>query len=356
MGVNAHVNGMDESQNRRIAAVMKERNLRSIRLERFIDLSDVSGQRDLVNRIRAQGGRAQLVLSPPYHTTKDASCRQDLAAVEKENYDYTVAMVSPMQDIVHVYELLNEVQHRKELVAEVPYNSAHNSTAPYEGKPCHATLAAVMRGMSRAIVDIREASGQPLRIIVGLIGKDFGLLKWLGQQGVVYDIVGYHAYPYLWESTLTTNLRMGPQGQLGELAKFNKPIHLNEFNCGEIYRPDYRNRDGDPATEACLKSFALHMKVLSSQKLANIEEVDVYQIKDEPGWTGSGGAEGRFGLMYDLDHPKVNMALVSAFAGGALSAEERTALTSRLLLTDAEIDAYRAAAAAAQAPLRRGTQ
>ena len=43
--------------------------------------------------------------------------------------------------------------------------------------------------------------------------------------------------------------------------------------------------------------------------------------------------------MSDLDTPKVSLYLATALAGGALSSAERSAITSRGLLTNAQIDA-----------------
>jgi hypothetical protein len=49
-------------------------------------------------------------------------------------------------------------------------------------------------------------------------------------------------------------------------------------------------------------------------------------------------------LMYSLTRPKVNLLLVTAYAGGELSALERAELTRRGLMTEAEIDERRAVA------------
>ena len=52
----------------------------------------------------------------------------------------------------------------------------------------------------------------------------------------------------------------------------------------------------------------------------------VYELFDEP---QKKPPENRFGLMYEIDRPKVALFLLSEFAGGRLSAEELTELRTR---------------------------
>jgi hypothetical protein len=52
----------------------------------------------------------------------------------------------------------------------------------------------------------------------------------------------------------------------------------------------------------------------------------VYELFDEP---QKKPPENRFGLMYEIDRPKVALFLLSEFAGGRLSAEESTELRTR---------------------------
>jgi hypothetical protein len=161
------------------------------------------------------------------------------------------------------------------------------------------------------------------------------------QQGVEFDMIGWHVYPHLHYQTMLTDPWYGPGGPYAQLALFGKPVTINEFNCGEIYSPMFENHPGKPVTERCLKSFVKHLTEMINQTAVKIESVYAYELTDEP---KKAGAEGRFGLMYDLARPKVQMLLYTAFAGGTLTTQERHEITSRGLMTDSEIDSRRQAA------------
>ena len=207
---------------------------------------------------------------------------------------------------------------------------------------CGRLQAANLRGMSRAIVDERKRTGRPLRIILGTTDRSFGFLAFMEQQNVTFDVVGYHIYPWEPHPALDADPWFGSGGPLGQLAKFGRPVHVNEFNCGEIYSgapeypndPSYENEAGKPVTEACLRSIAKHLTEIATQSVAHVESVHLYEMWDEP---SKAVPENRFGLTVDLDTPKVHLLLATAFSGGALTAAETSQLTSRALLTGSQI-------------------
>jgi hypothetical protein len=172
-----------------------------------------------------------------------------------------------------------------------------------------------------------------------VVGRDFGFLTFMQQKGVLFDVVGFHVYPNANNASLLSDTWWGPGGPLAQLAKFAKPVHINEFNCGEIYTSGYENQEGSPVTETCLQSLDKHLTDVKKQNIVNLESVHLYEIRDS---AQLAVPENRFGLMYDLTRPKVHLYLVTAFAGGTLSAAERYEITRRGLLTDAEIDAMKA--------------
>jgi hypothetical protein len=90
---------------------------------------------------------------------------------------------------------------------------------------------------------------------------------------------------------------------------------------------------------------------MRGQRIDDLESVHIYELLDEP---AKPAPENRFGVMYDLSRPKVHLYLVTAFAGGTLSAAERSEITTRGLLTDSEIDAMRVVPAPAAAPANPG--
>ncbi len=333
IGLNLHTGGATLSQNTQIAALLQARNFRRIRMDYF-PTRDQALPRDLISKINAYGGSVEVSLQISYQW--DNTVYTDLAAVQSNAYRQTYAAVDAMKDVVHDFELLNEVQLRPEILAAVPWNSAGTSKAPYQNKPALANLAAILRGMANAIHDLASSSGLPLRVIMGVIGRDFGFLSYLQDEGVRWDVTGYHIYPSEGSASLLTDTWYGAGGPLMQLAVFGKPVTLNEFNAGETYNAGYENVQGQPLTEQGFRSCAKHMLELYSQTLCKLESVVLYELLDEP---SKSAPENRFGVMFDLGAPKVSLHLATAFAGGALSPAERTALTSRGLLTTAQIDA-----------------
>jgi hypothetical protein len=223
----------------------------------------------------------------------------------------------------------------------VPFNSAGISSTPYAGKACYKTMASVLRGMSRAIHDVKVSSGYPLRVILGAVGRDYGFLTFMQQQGVIFDVVGYHIYPHFDQASLLDDPWYGPGGPLTQLAVFKLPVHINEFNCGEIYNKAYDNQPDSVETNKCFQSYKKHIPSLFSQKLVNLESLHFYELLDEP---NKADAESRFGLMYDTSKPKVHLSIITAYAGGMLSASEQQKIMDLNILTDTEIATYKAAA------------
>lgn len=313
-GINIHRGGALDAQ---VAALMQARNFRSARMDLPWD-ADATDLRDQASRIRANGGTVEVSLQVAFQW--DASCSTDLSGIEQQAYAQAVPAIDGVKDLVQDFELLNETQLRPEIQREVPWNSAGSATAPYVDKPCVAALVAALRGMSRAAADVRASSGLPLRTIVGVVGRDFGFLTFLRQQGVQWDVTGFHIYPLASQRSLLSDAWYGAGGPLAQLAAFGKPVRINEINCGEIYQPDY----GTPSSiETCLRGLARHLNDLIAQQAAVIESVSFYALFDEP---EEPAPENRFGLMQDIDHPKLHLFLATAFAGGQLTAGERQAL------------------------------
>jgi hypothetical protein len=335
VGVNVHTGGSSVSHNAQIAAILQARNFKRIRMDYFWT-QDQTLPRDLIARINGYGGSVEMSLQISYQW--DHTVYTDLAAVQAKAYRETYTAVDAMKDVVHDFELLNEVQLRSEILAAVPWNSAGTSKTPYQNKPAMASLAAVLRGMANAIHDVAAKSALPLRVVMGVIGRDFGLLSYLRDEGVQWDVTGFHVYPHERAPNLRTDTWYGPGGPLAQLAAFGKPVTLNEFNAGEIYDAGYENAAGQPVTESGLRSTARHMLELYSQTECQLESVVFYELLDAP---SKPAPENRFGLMFNLDAPKDLLYLATALAGGTLSSPERVAITSRGLLTDGQIDAMR---------------
>lgn len=331
-GVNVHDGGSDpEAMARRLA----ERNLKSVRMDLWgNDPVYLTKFRRAVTLFDAKGIKAQAVIftefSPGQRRNQDLGA--DMGEVEKAAYLQTRSQVDATKDLVRDYELGNEITLG---TPHILVEGATGQKAADFDTPSGRLQAAVLRGMSKAIRDVRAASGLPLRVILGTVNRHWGFLAFMQQQGVLFDVIGYHIYPWEKHAPLDQDPWFGPGGPLGQLALFKKPITINEFNAGEIYSgtpghtgADYKNQPGDPLAETGWKSLDKHLKEIVRQKAANVESILLYEVTDEP---RKAPPENRFGLYYDaaLQKPKISLLLVSSYAGGTLSPAEKKELTDR---------------------------
>ena len=246
-GMNLHTGTGSTTGNQTVADIMKLRNLKNARLDTW----NIAQTRDMATRVRANGGRVQV--SAQINFQWDNSCNPNLAQIESTAYTDMSNMINQLKDVVTDFEYLNEITLRPEIQAEVPPGTGQLASA-YANKPCVATAMAALRGMSRALRDIRASSGLPLRGILGTVNRDFGFLDFAAQSGVTWDLTGYHIYPWNYNASLLTDPWFGTGGPIAQLAKRGKPITINEWNCGEIYGAGYENQAWATNTEACLSS------------------------------------------------------------------------------------------------------
>jgi hypothetical protein len=332
-GVNFH---LPPDQWDKIPDVIAPRGITRIRVGVWgNDAAYIKRLRAMVSNMASHNIKAEAIIFNAYARDypKAKLCSANLAEVEQESYDASKQAVSQTQDLIQDFEMLNEAPLYPGIQA--PGTSGHDASD--FDTPCGRMQAANLRGMSRAIADERKRTGRPLRIILGTVGRDFGFYKFMLDQGVNFDVSGYHIYPHEKHKTLDMDPWFGPGGPLVQLAKFNRPVIINEFNCGETYEADFENQADQPRTESCYRGFAKHMKAIVNQKVAHIESIYLYELVDDP---KRKPPENRFGLMRDLSTPKVNWLLASAFAGGALSKAETAEITRRNLLTPEQITAW----------------
>ncbi|QRK08289.1 DUF4214 domain-containing protein [Archangium violaceum] len=340
-GVNIHpphVSTVDKA--RQMALVLSQRNVRSVRLD-ISPNSNITWLTQVVTAFKERNVEVEAMLYDPKNNNYTCGTQ----ATEQQAYDATKNIVNQMKHLITVWELQNERQ------LKIAPGSSAMDASPYNND-CGRREAAVNRGMARAIKDVRASSGIPLRIVLGFIGRAYGFIDFMISQGVEFDVLGYHIYPWEEQANPDTDPWFGSGGLFANMARFNRPVKINEFNCAEIYAGDpntpygdrtlYENLAGKPMTEACFRGITRHLKIILSQTKVNVESMHFYELLDQPELDSL--SESRFGLMYDINTPKIHLFLVSAFAGGDLSTAERTAITSRGLLTNAQIDAYRDAA------------
>ncbi len=330
-GVNIHRGG-DDPQN--MANVLSERNLKYVRMDLWG--SDPTSLTQFITAAQIMNAKNINVQAIVYSVFSAGQSRHedytaDLTEVEQKVYDDTKPQIESVKEWVSDFELQNEIALYKNM--NVTGTTGQNAT-DYD-TPAARLQAAVLRGMSRAIDDVRRSSGLSIRIILGTNDRRFGFLRYMLEQGVIFDVTGYHIYPTRYSLPLDEDPWFGQGGPLGQLAKFNKPIHINEFNSGEIYqgapnRPGkaYENIAGQPVTELGYSSLYTHLNSLVSQKTAKIEAIYFYEIFDR---LQKEIPENRFGLFYDqeLQKPKISLYIATAFAGGQLSEAEKDSLLKR---------------------------
>jgi hypothetical protein len=340
IGVNVHFGGSSTTENTTITNLLKARNIRRIRMDLIHDAGPWTLQRDFIQKVNANGGKVEVTLQISFQWNNTVYTSGQYAAIEQQAYNETYACVNIMKDLIHDYELLNEVSLRPECLADVPLNSGGATADAYIGKDSYESLARVLKGMADAIHAIGTSSGLPLRVILGAVGRDFGMINFMQLRGVNVDVIGYHNYSGFNQESLLTDPWYGTGGPLTRLAAFGKPVTYNEFNAAEIYDAAYNNTVGQTLTENGYKSIGKHLKDLYGQTIIpELEAVCLYELLDEP---AKPAPENRFGILYNLTTPKVALYITTAFAGGALTTAERAEITSRNILTNAEIDAMQA--------------
>jgi len=332
-GVNVHEGGASTAENTQIASILHQRNIKKIRMDIYADYPLV---RDLCEKHRGNGGKVEGIIFTTYHQDNTIYPSGQWATIEADAYNQTYAVVDSMKDIIQDWELMNEINIRAPMLADVAFNSAETSTAPFLASDAYVAFVPIIRGMADAIHDVGIASGIQMRTILGLAGRDFGMLQFFIDGGVDVDVIGWHNYPWNFHGSVRTDTWYGAGGAYTRLGAFNRPVTLNEFNAGEIYDPpDYENTENATNTELGFSSNIKHMRDLMLVTECDIESVVWYELLDEP---LKSPPESHFGLMYSLTSPKISLFIATAFAGGTLSTAERAELTSRGM-TNAEIDA-----------------
>jgi hypothetical protein len=325
-GVNYHLGSADNATVQKLANILKARNFLTIRLGLNFD-NDPNILREQIKIFKAQGINPEVIIFSSYQYSN--KCTFDLATAETDAYNQSFKMVNSLKDLITDYELMNETSLRPELKAEVETNTA-TSVSAYYNKTCYELRARILKGMSKAIVDIRKSSGLPLKIILGTVGRDFYFLDFMLERGVEFDLLGYHIYPQYEQKPLNTDPWFGTGGLFTQLAKYKRKVHLNEYHCAEIYNAAFDNKAGSLLAENCYKSMKKHLDEIFTQTSVVIENLMFYELIDEP---SQPAPENHFGLMYDLDHPKNNLYVATAYSGGQLSDTEKLELRNRGLFT-----------------------
>jgi hypothetical protein len=330
-GVNVHHGGADPQL---LATKLAERNLRHARFDLW--RNDLVQVKTAVSALSAHGVKSEAIVFTIFSRGQKRAedCGAELDEVESTAFNQTKPQIDATKGLLVDFELQNEVTLYPNIKA---VGTTGQNASDYD-VPCGRMQAAVLRGMSRAIVDARHESGLPLRIILGTTDRSFGFIRFMEQQRVTIDVVGYHIYPWEHQKPLDKDPWFGPGGALGQLGLFQKPVRINEYNAGEIYSgtggyssdPPYENTAGQPVTEQGFRSVHTHLEEIVLNTVVHVEAVLFYEMWDE---ASKEAPENRFGLFYDLamTSPKITLLLASCYAGGSLSPAERDLLLQRQL-------------------------
>lgn len=330
-GVNIHSGG-NNPQN--MANKLTDRNLKYVRMDLWgNDPVSLAKFRNAVQEMNKQNIEATAIVYTEFSRDQMRwnDTDADLTEVEQTAYNKTKSQIINTKDLITDYEMQNEVP----LYPGIMVSGATGQNANDFDTPEGRLQAAVLRGMSKAIDDVRKEHNLPIRIILGTVSRYFGFLEFMRDKGVLFDVVGYHIYPLYEHKPLNSDPWFGEGGPLGQLAKFNKPVTINEFNAAEIYQgtsghpgTNYENQAGQPVTEKGFRSLYKHLLEIVYQTEVNVESVYFYEATDN---LEKSPPENRFGLYYDdlLTQPKISLMIAAAFAGGALSQSEKSELVQR---------------------------
>lgn len=272
--------------------------------------------KDIVSALTANGIEVEAIIDTHgaeylHGAAPDPSCVVNSTNYQTHAYAEAKNQVDALKVWVRDFEMENEVglypainPENRPIAVRPP--APFTRAADYN-VPAAQSMAAVLRGISQAISD-SSTTTVPLRSILGATDNgSSGLLLFMQQvpQSVVFDIVGLHTYPRLGDTPRVTDPWYGtnPLGFIGLFRQFNKPIHVNEFNCGETYDA-YVNEVGSQTMNACLASINRHLPGLVAASDI-IERIDFYEIADEPAkCPGTSNPECRFGLTFSLTGQK----------------------------------------------------
>lgn len=340
-GVNAHLitnpTYYPASSYNAMFKLMQSRGLTHIRvgvpLQNWTDSTIVTKMNTIVTSAAAYGITVEAVLFPPFdyndRTDSGKYPAGNSTALYNQGYNRVMGFVPYFRNTITDYELDNELNLRN-LVNGSPLWGKGMTSAEFN-TPLMKDWSYVLRGMSDAIAAINAKYGTKLRRVVGTTGSMFGYIDYMKSQGVGVDVIGYHYYQRNGENPSASWLATGGSYNLfTKLASYKVPVHLNEVNCGEIYDSSFSYVGGNTSYENCLKGLHATLSYFSKQTTANIENIDVYEMFNEP---NQASPENRFGLYKNLTTPYATSYITTLYSGGTLSALEKAVLAAKGLST-----------------------
>lgn len=310
--------------------IMQARNLTRYRFDANLaddtDPYEINMVRMMVRQAKAHNIQLKPVLMVPFQwgdrTDNGKYPKGDAQALYSQGYNRTYAFVNTFKNDITDWELGNEINLLAKNSAGAPLYGKGWTAAEFN-TPALNDWAQVLRGMSDAIDRVKAESGIGLRKTLNTTSTMLGYLDFMAARGVKYDVISYHYYEKLGTDP---NYYWGYFNLFYKLSAYNKPVQFNEVNCAEIYDPAFENKSGAKLSERCYKSLNNTLVYLTQQKYLNIEDIDFYELFDEP---HKAGCEGKFGMLYGPSSQKVSLVIASMFAGGHLPPAEKAMMTGR---------------------------
>ena len=294
---------------------------------------------NMLNLAQANGIKLRVGLQPPFaygdRTDNGQYPAGDANALYQQGYNRVYSFVQQFHGSgIEEWEFGNELNLLAKNASGQQMFGAGWTAAEFAGQSIMTDWSNVLRGMSDAVRDVNAQYGLHMRRVIGTTSTMFGFLDYMTQQGVNFDTIAYHYYEHYGVDPNNYWGGVRPNFNLfQEFATYNKPIVVNETNCAEIYDSNFENQAGQPDTEQCFRSINAILSYFKNQTYAPIEDIDVYEMLDEPSKTTP---ENHFGLQYDPNTPKVEMYILSKYAGGDAHASRTIPADQPRILTESD--------------------
>lgn len=223
------------------------------------------------------------VLNPPIDFKKETDAR----TVYKKSYDFAYKWVSLYKKEISCWELGNELDvfsmiHKGERMAngKVWQWGDPDGDFPEHYEERRYQLARVMlQGLADGV---GMADKNAKRIINTAGWLHYGFIKRLIDDGVPFEILGWHWYSEMGD---ITNVR-GVFNLLEEIESFGKPIWITEIN----------RRNGSMGENEQVQADYIEKAASQMRNLDEIKAFFVYELLDEP-YFGEDNPESHYGLV-----------------------------------------------------------
>ena len=135
-------------------------------------------------------------------------------------------------------------------------------------------------------------------------------LQMAKNSGFNFSYVTFHYYPFYSDKGYWMDMYLSQARQASE--KYGVKVMLNETNCANIYQGD--KSGGTPGDKACYDSMDQLFTEISTKYADVFEEINMYELFNEPDMDNGTGPEANFGIMFDINKPKKLFDLLAAWA------------------------------------------